>query len=142
MKRIIGMITLAIATVLAAGAVIAPAASASGVASASIRPVVLYVGWSSHSVKPNHFYDIGDASLTHLHWTHWTHTAYARGVLCVSGEGAPGAGGCLVAGVTLSHIKIHNGTRYFATMKISTQDKGRHLVTWLVMGTGGHWQYR
>jgi hypothetical protein len=121
----------------------ASAASAAS-AAATVKPVVIYNdsnGWATPTVKPSHIYiGEGGAPIVYkLKWSHWTITAYATGTLNEQ------RAGCTTptylcptvnypVGVTLQHVKTHDGTRYFATMKWSWYAGGKHHVQWLVAG--------
>jgi hypothetical protein len=118
-----------------AAAVVAGTAATAQAAPAHRLPVV-YQGmaiWSAPSVRP-HTLGLGaDTEVSRLSWTHWNNSSavgHGRFVACAGADGP-----CLkyTATLRLTHVKIHRGTRYFATLRLT----GRHHKTlWLVMRSG------
>jgi hypothetical protein len=113
-----------------------------GPAAASTTPVAVYsnnsgwnafAGYPAHMVKPRTLYLGADYGIYSLSWSHWTTTAYGYGTLKACG-GAYGPCVIYTVSVTLEHVKVHDGIRYFATMEI----RG-HGTMWLVMNGYGNW---
>lgn len=153
-----GMI-VSVGRIAAAGALMAAAA---GCAAASVSPPPapthrpaseaavpagrlpgLYLGlmagpWYGPVVRPRTLLLGADWSVGFLRWTQWSRwRADGRG-LYGSCQGAGGPCDYFWATIAASHVRVHNGRRYFAVMKIT----GRHeRVEWLVMNaTMGSWQ--
>jgi hypothetical protein len=127
---------MALAATMSAGA-----AATAQTASASALPVVYAGGqgpWDNLGVRPHVILLGADYDVQKLSWSRWTaRSAHGDGKLL----DCAGAGGPCVkyrAGMTLSHVKTHHGTQYFATMKIT--GKGRK-TRWLVMSHGS-WRPR
>lgn len=96
--------------------------------------------WFGPSVRPRTL-DLGaDWSVNCLRWSQWgVHGASGYGIY---GECVDAGGPCdyYWAAITVTRVRVHRGTRYFATMKITGRD--RH-TEWLVMNTKlGWWQLR
>jgi hypothetical protein len=94
--------------------------------------------WAGLRIRPRYF-DLGaDWSIYLLKWGDWGQDAADGHGRYIESAGA----GCPCtrywAAITLTHVKDHDGIRYFATMKIA----GKHRKTlWLVMNTNlGLWQ--
>ena len=116
-----------------------------GAAHASTVPVVYAAnadGWHAY-VKPAAIYfgQGGDPILGQLHWSSWNGTsAWATGKLWAQKPGCSPSYKCPYysrwAGVYLSTIRWHNGTRYFARMAVKFWygGKWRWDVGWLGNG--------
>jgi hypothetical protein len=126
----------ALAASLAAG--LATAATAQ--AAPARRLPVVYQGmaiWFHPRVRPRELVLGADAAVTGLSWSHWKNSsAEGRGkYLACSGAAGP----CVAypATLTLTHVKTHSGTRYFATLKLASK---HHKTRWLTMH-GGSWRW-
>ena len=94
--------------------------------------------WYGPAVRPSSLPLGADWSIGRLRWTHWSQRrADGRGhyVAC---QGAGGPCDSFWVTIAASHVREHDGHRYFAIMKIT----GRHQrAGWLVMNTElGWWQ--
>jgi hypothetical protein len=101
------------------------------------RGPVMYEGWGTRVVRPRHFY-LPDSSLTHLRWSLWS-----RAVAHAHGTYSEAVGGRLYkesARVTFSNVKIHKGTRYYASMRVGLYKHGRWTGGFRARMRGGYWQ--
>jgi hypothetical protein len=138
--------------IAAAATIIALAACATTTVSASAAPAapaertpVMYSGmgtaWTNPARRPHSFVLGADFEVVKMSWSQWTNTgAFGRGHL-VACAGAAGPCAKFVAGVTLSTVKTHDGTRYFASMKLTgkhrkTQRLKMHDGSWLLVTKG------
>jgi hypothetical protein len=102
----------------------------------------LYLGsmageWYGPSVRPSELLLGADWTISKLRWTVWNRReAEGRGYWVACG-GAGGPCDMFWATIAASHVSEHDGSRYFAIMKVT----GRHQqVQWLVMDKFGCWQ--
>jgi hypothetical protein len=134
---------LTLARVLPAAGIMALAATMSAGTAATAQTAspdtlpVVYAGgqgpWDNLGVQPHLILLGADYDVQKLSWSGWTaRSAHGDGKLV---DCAGAAGPCIKyrAGMTLSDVKTHHGTRYFATMKIT--GKG-HKTRRLVMSHG------
>jgi hypothetical protein len=128
--------------IAAAAAAIALAAPVASVTAASAAPAqrtpVMYSGmggaWQNAARRPHGFTLGADFGVNRMSWSRWTNTsAYGHGHLLAC---AGAAGPCVSfrAGVTLTIVRRHHGTRYFAVMKLTGRG---HRTQRLVMRDGG-----
>jgi hypothetical protein len=137
--------TAVLTTALTAGLCAAAVTPAQAAQSAPARKLpVVYLGagagpWAQPTVRPHQFLLGADYSIGPMHWTRWTQTTavgHGRYLACA---GASGPCTKFTATLTLTHVKVHRGTRYFATMKIT----GKHRkAAWLVMSASLGWWVR
>jgi len=124
----------ALAVGMTAGIATATAAQA---APARKLPVV-YQGmavWTGPRVRPHLLVLGADTEVSDLSWPRWNQTsAVGKGKFDAC---AGAAGPCVAykATLTLTHVKSHAGTRYFATLKLTGK---HHKTRWLTM-RGGSW---
>jgi hypothetical protein len=88
-------------------------------------------------VRPSELFLGADWTVSKLRWTFWNRRhAEGRGYWVACG-GAGGPCDMYWATMAASHVSEHDGSRYFAIMKVT----GRHQpVQWLVMDRFGNWQ--
>jgi hypothetical protein len=121
----------------------APAGQDRTKASVSTYPVVylggMAGGWMGPSVRPRTLYLGADWTISGLRWADW-------GQQEASGHGtydacAGAAGPCdrFWAAITVTDVRTHHGTRYFAAMKVTGTGQP---TDWLVMDMFGVWQRR
>jgi hypothetical protein len=136
------MFPAAITTAVAAAALTLSCigvASAAPTAPARKVPVV-YQGmghWSGPSVRPHHLLLGADTDVSRLTWSSWKQgvaRGHGRYLACAGAQGP-----CVHywGHLRLTHVKVHNGKRYFATLRLSS--KG-HRTRWLVMRSGS-WRF-
>jgi hypothetical protein len=130
-------------TAAVTAALVAALAGLGGIANAatpSKLPVAYQGGmagpWAQPSVRPSALYLGADWSVTRLKWADWTQRS-ARGhgkYLACAGASGP----CVkfLATLTLTQVKVHHHTRYFATMEITGKNR---KPQWLVMSTKLGW---
>ena len=130
---------------LAAAAVVAAAAPAQAAPAVSARKLpVAYLGamagpWGSPSVRPRTFLLGADWTISRIKWSSWTQRSAAGHGNYLACAGAMGPCTKFYAGITLTVVKVHRGTRYFADMKIT----GKHRKTmYLVMNSKLGWWVR
>jgi len=143
MRNAAARIRTALSTLaLAAGVVAAAAAPAQAATAVSARKLpVAYLGamagpWGSPSVRPHTFLLGADYTISKMKWSSWTqHSATGHGSYLAC-AGAMGPCVKFSAGITLTVVKVHSGTRYFADMKIT----GKHRkAIYLVMSSKLGW---
>ncbi len=121
-------------------ALVAPAACATAASGASMaKTPVMYSGmgtpWANAARRPHTFVLGADFEVKKTSWSRWNSTgAFGYGHL-VACAGARGPCVRFLAGVTLSHVRKHDGTRYFATMKLT----GKHRRTQILKMRDGAW---
>ena len=133
------IVTVAAVAALAAAAAGALPAIAAPAAPASRTPVVYTQGmgakWGGPARRPHSFGLGADFGITKMTWSSWTSKgAFGHGHL-VACAGAAGPCAIFRAGVRLSTVKRHNGTRYFATMILT----GKHRRTQRLVMRHGAW---
>jgi|HubBroStandDraft_3_1064219.scaffolds.fasta_scaffold157758_2 hypothetical protein len=129
-----------VAAALAVGMTAGLATATAAQAAPARRPPVVYQGmaiWFHPRVRPRELVLGADAAVTHLSWSHWNNSrAEGRGrYLACAGAAGP----CVndAATLTLTHVRKHSGTRYFATLKLALK---HHKTRWLTM-RGGTWRW-
>jgi hypothetical protein len=117
------------------------AAQVKHTASAASYPVI-YLGsmageWADPSVRPP-LLDLGaDWDISGLRWADWGQDGAAGHGTYDACAGAGGPCDRFQAAITVTEVRKHDGTRYFATMKIIGRDQP---TMWLVMNGFGVWQ--
>jgi chitodextrinase len=110
----------------------------SALAAPAGRTPVVYAGgspWANPARKPHSLFLGADFSVTHMSWSRWSGTgAFGHGHL-VACAGAAGPCVKFRAGVTLSTVKTHHSTKYFASMKLT----GAHHKTQRLKMRDGLW---
>jgi hypothetical protein len=102
----------------------------------------LYLGsmageWYGPSVRPSELLLGADWTIGKLRWAVWNRRdAEGRGYW-VACAGAGGPCDMFWADIAASHVSDHDGSRYFAVMKVTGR---HHRVEWLVMNKFGVWQ--
>jgi hypothetical protein len=134
--------TAVLAGALTAGLCVATVAPAQAAPAAPARRLpVAYLGgmagpWGSPSVRPRNFFLGADWVISKLKWSSWTQRSAAGHGTYDACAGAAGPCTKFYAGITLTVVKTHHGTRYFADMKIT----GKHRkAMYLVMNTKLGW---
>lgn len=128
------------AAAVATAAGIVPAATATGASAASLPVIYSGMGgrWANAAVRPHKFV-LGAFYYMHdMSWSRWTGTgAVGRGkqVACA---GASGPCNNYRVTITLTSVKLHNGRKYFATMKVA----GAGHKTYVMVMRNGFWQRR
>jgi hypothetical protein len=122
-------------------ALVAPVACTTAASGAPMtKTPVMYSGmgtpWTNAARRPHSFVLGADFEVKKMSWSRWNSTgAFGYGHL-VACAGARGPCVRFLAGVTLSHVRRHDGTRYFATMKLT----GRHRRTQILKMMDGAWR--
>lgn len=114
----------------------APSASATSAHPAPVMYSGMGGGWQDAARRPQSFVVGVLWGVKTVSWSRWSDTAaYGRGHLLAC---ASAAGPCIDfrAGVRLSDVRTHDGTRYFAAMTLT--GKG-HATQRLVMDQAGGW---
>jgi hypothetical protein len=92
--------------------------------------------WASAARRPHSLTLGADFGVNKMSWSRWTGTgAFGYGHL-VACAGAAGPCVRFRAGVTLSYVRTHDGTRYFATMKLT----GKGHRTQILKMRDGSWR--
>jgi hypothetical protein len=132
-----------VAAALAASLTAGVATATTAQAAPARKLPVAYLGsgagsWGQPSVRPHAFLLGADWTISKLRWADWRQGSASGHGEYLACAGAAGPCTKFWAGLTLTHVRVHRGTRYFATMKIT----GKHRRTqWLVMNTRlGWWQ--
>ncbi len=129
-----------VAGALAASMAAGLASAATAQAAPARRLPVVYQGmaiWSGPRVRPHELVLGADAAVTHLSWSHWSNSSAEGRGRYLACAGAAGPCVAYAATLTLTHVKKHSGTRYFATMKLAAR---HHKTRWLTMH-GGSWRW-
>jgi hypothetical protein len=117
----------------------ASAASAASAAPAERTPVMYTQGmgppWAGPARRPHSFVLGADFGISKVSWSAWTNSGASGKGRLLGCAGAQGPCVKYLAAITLRVVKVHHGTRYFATMKITGK---RHKTLHLVM-RGGLW---
>ncbi len=134
--------------IIAAATAIVALTGCAGTAAAApaSRTPVMYSGmatpWTNPARRPHSFVLGADFEVVKTNWSRWTNTsAFGHGHL-IACAGAAGPCVKFVAGITLTVVKTHDGTKYFASMKLTgkhhkTQHLEMHDGAWLLT-TGGY----
>jgi hypothetical protein len=137
-----GALTVGLSVAAVAPAQAAPGAPAAGAPAAAARKLpVAYLGnmdgpWGRPSVRPREFFLGADWVISRMKWSSWTQRRAAGHGTYDACAGAAGPCTKFYAGITLTVVKVHHGTRYFAHMKIT----GKHRkAMYLVMSTKWGW---
>jgi hypothetical protein len=127
--------------IIAVAATFVALTGCAGTASAapSSRTPVMYSGmgtaWTNAARRPHSFVLGADFEIVKTNWSRWTNTgAFGHGHL-IACAGAEGPCVKFVAGITLTVVKTHDGTRYFASMKLT----GKHHKTQKLKMKDGSW---
>jgi hypothetical protein len=126
-----------------AAAVLVLATVATGLPAASAAPAertpVMYSGmgtaWTNAARRPHGFTLGADFGLSRMSWSRWTNSGASGSGHLVACAGAMGPCAIFRAGVTLSEVKTHDGTRYFAAMKLT----GKNRTTQRLVMRHGSW---
>jgi hypothetical protein len=127
-------------TAAAAIALVASATEAGAWAAPAERTPVMYTqgmgpAWGGPARRPHAFTLGADFGVSKMRWSRWTNSgAGGRGHL-LGCAGAQGPCVKYLASVTLSRVKVHDHTRYFAAMKIT----GKHRKTVHLVMRDGLW---
>jgi ABC-type transport system substrate-binding protein len=133
------IVSMAAVAGLAAAAAVALPAAAAPAAPASRTPVVYTQGmgakWGGPARRP-HAIGLGaDFGISRIAWSSWTNKgAFGHGHL-VACAGAQGPCAIFRAGIRLSMVKQHKGTKFFATMVLT----GKHRRTQRLVIRNGAW---
>jgi hypothetical protein len=134
--------TAVLAAALTAGLSAAAVVPAQAAPSAPARKLpVAYLGgmagpWGSPSVRPREFFLGADWVISRMKWSRWTQRSAAGHGTYDACAGAGGPCTKFYAGITLTVVKVHRGTRYFAHMKITGK---HHKTMYLVMNSKLGW---